>query len=276
MKPDSMKPVVVLRRILFVLAPIEIGLVALILIGVPVPVPVRIAVSLLLVATGVTEVTLWWRSVRRHRRDGLRLRASAAAATREVMGERAWGLAATEFGVITSLVRWIARRPNIPADADPFSYHRQLVPMVAIMIPLTALEVVVLPLLLPWQAVRIVVAILSVYGLVWVAGHVAGFAVNPHLVEPERLVVRHGPRQSTAIPLGQIAAVSLRNAEVTGRRSVVAAGDVISYSQMGQTNVAVVLRSPLDGYSVVRLWADEPRALAHRVRDLTDQPAARA
>ncbi|MFT3662453.1 MAG: hypothetical protein QM809_14025 [Gordonia sp. (in: high G+C Gram-positive bacteria)] len=274
-----MTAAVVLRRVLCVLAPIEIGLVVAVLAGVAVPGPLRLAVAVLLAATAVVEVAVWASSVRRARRCGLGLRAAAGRAFRELVGERLWGLAAAEVGIFVSLGRLVRRRPDVPAGARSFGGHRELARTVWILVPLTVLETVVFHFLLPWPVVRVVVAVSSVYGLMWVVGSVAGIAMYPHLVHGGVLTVRRGPRTSVSIPLTRIDQVTVDRSDGPGGRPTVDDEDaVLAVALVGETNLTVTLLEPLEsGPSVggpdvrtVRFFADEPHDVVRRLRAEVD------
>jgi hypothetical protein len=65
-------------------------------------------------------------------------------------------LAATyEAGIWRSLYHWLTRRRSATdPDAAPFGYASQVTPLLLAFIFLSALEIPILPLLLPWPAVR--------------------------------------------------------------------------------------------------------------------------
>lgn len=107
---------------------------------------------------------------------------------------------------LTSLVRLLARRPDVPDGAVPFAYHRATAPVMWVMVGLIVVELVVLHLAVPWPTARFVLVVLNVLGLVWVLDSIAGFIVNPHLLTRDVLTLRSGPRMSVRIPRDRIGA----------------------------------------------------------------------
>jgi hypothetical protein len=184
-----------------------------------------------------------------------------------------------------SLFRWIARRPAVPAGATGFGYARAKMPVLVTFIALCALETVAFHLLLPWPAVRIPVDVISVYGVIWMLGLLAGTWVHPHLVGPAGLRIRNGFMLELAVPWDAVAAVRHQTRPVTGGRTVhidhtsgsggSAGRAVASIAALGQTTVDVVLRRriavPVRGGGTemadeIRCYADDPGALVAAAR----------
>lgn len=210
----------ILRRVLFSLAPVELAMVALMAAGVSLPTPLRLAVVTLLIATVLAELTIWTVDFFRNRRLGSTVAESAMNAAHHIIGERLWRFIASEFGLISSLVRLIARRPKVSAGSTVFTYHRQSSPVVWMMVAFLVIELVVLHLVIPWDAVRLVALILGIYGLLWVVGYVAGFAMHPHLLTEQDLIIRRGPTLAIVLPLDTIERVEAKDRDLPGWRSI--------------------------------------------------------
>lgn len=269
------------RRILFSLVPFELAVLLMLALGVNLPAAVRLIVLLLLSATVIVEASIWLLTFRQKRSDGLCRSVAAKAATRHVIGETLWGFIAAELGLITSIARLIARRPKVPEGAETFTYHQQASPIMWLMVGLILVEVVVLHFVIPWETVRLIVLVLSVYSLIWVIGFIAGFIVHPHLVHENTLVVRHGPKVSLPIPITSIERIEVSRHGLPGTRSIryvspqteTPAG-TLHLSQGGQTNVELTLTRPFDGGEPTRgnpvgkihLWVDDHRKL---IRDVS-------
>lgn len=270
----------VFRRILFALVPVELAFLVMLALGVDLPTPLRLAVLLLLSATIIVEVSIWIVTFRRNRRDGLSGRVAAKEATRHVIGDRLWGFITAELGLVTSIARLITRRPSVPEGAAKFTYHRQSSPMMWTMVALILVEVIVIHLVIPWETVRLIVLVLSVYSLIWVIGFIAGFMVHPHLVKDDQLVVRHGSKIALTIPFADIERLAANRQDLPGTRSTRydapqegGSAGTLRLAQGGQTNVEVTLTRPLHGGTATRgklvrrihIWADDPSGL---IRDV--------
>lgn len=184
-----------------------------------------------------------------------------------------------EIGIWRSLFRWVLRRPAVPAGAEAFTYHRMVAPVFWLWIFGSAVEIVAVDLLLPWEAVRIVAAALGVWGLAWMVGMLGALTVHPHLVDDDGLRVRHGFGFRTVVPWSNVASVtghshdlpsSIRSVQIEESER----GDVLAVGVSGRTNLLVRLHEPMTMHTArgdhvvtaVRLWADEHRALVARAR----------
>ena len=82
----------VVRRVLFTLAPIEIGLAVAIFAGATIPPPLRIAIAVLVLITVLVEISILAAKIHGLCRGGAGFRRATVQAGREVIGERLWGL----------------------------------------------------------------------------------------------------------------------------------------------------------------------------------------
>lgn len=91
--------------------------------------------------------------------------------------------ASYEAGVWRSLYRWLTRRrdANDP-DAALFGYASQATPLLLALSFLSAFEIPILPLLLPWPAVQCSLLVLGVWGLLWLLGLLASLRTNGRVV----------------------------------------------------------------------------------------------
>ncbi len=263
------------RRILFSLVPVELACLVLIAAGVDLPGPFRLAVLALLIATLVVEISIWIGAFRRFRRDGASRPTAAKNATRHVIGDRLWGFITSEFSLVGSIARLIARKPDVPDGTRGFTYHRQSAPMMWAMVGLVVIEIAVVHLVIPWDIVRLVLLVVSVYSLIWIVGFIAGFMVRPHLLDDRTLVLRHGPKTVVVLPLTDIERIETTGRDLSGMRSIrYVDGSGLHLAQGGQTNVDVTLTRPINGVlqaevhpvDRVSFWADDPDLLARDVR----------
>lgn len=116
-------------------------------------------------------------------------------------------LIAAEARTLASLVRWIARRSDVPAGATAIGYSRRTLGMPIAMVAAALIELVAIHLLVPWPTVRLVLDLLGAYALLVVLGWLAGRIVRPHLVIGGELILRSGPHVCARVPLDAVAAV---------------------------------------------------------------------
>ena len=67
-----------------------------------------------------------------------------------------------ELGVWRSLYRWTPRRPLGPEDSETFGYAGPVTPVIWAFIGLSAIEIPVAHLLLPWQTARVIVLVVGI------------------------------------------------------------------------------------------------------------------
>lgn len=187
-----------------------------------------------------------------------------------------------EVGIWASLLRWVLRRPRVGDADEPVTYHRAVAPVMWLWIFASAAEVVVLDLVLPWHTVRVVAAVLGLWGLAWMVGLLGSYVVHPHLVTPEGLRVRSGFRLDLLVPWADIASVAVQEHDLPSSMRALHVeedtkghpGACLGVGVSGRTNVLVRLDGPSTvtvgdaqhRVTAVRLWADEHRALVGRVR----------
>jgi hypothetical protein len=177
-------------------------------------------------------------------------------------------LAVTEIGVWRSLFLWVTRR--VPGDGpgvERLSYARDVTPLIAAFILVSLIELAVVHLLIPWDTVRLALLIVSVWGVLWMVGYLAGMRVFPHLLDDQGIRVRYGTSTDIRIPWEAVASVSARTRNLDHGRHVTVTGGVVDVAVMKMTKVDVALHSHTtlelpDGpeeIAEVRLYVDEPR-----------------
>lgn len=193
-------------------------------------------------------------------------------------------LVVTEIGVWRSLFFWVTRRvPGMGPRVEALSYSRQIAPIMGAFIFVSLIELPVVHLLIPWDAIRVVTLIVSVWGLLWMVGMLASMTVFPHLLDGDGLRIRYGTSTDIHIPRDAIASVRARRRSVDTRRHVHVDGTVVSVPVMKQTRVDVILRGPTtielpDGLAEVaelRLYADDAGALVRSMARLRPEASRR-
>jgi hypothetical protein len=161
-----------------------------------------------------------------------------------------------EIGIWRSLFFWVARRvPGHGPGAQSFAYAKQVTPLLVAFIVVSAVELPVVHLLLPWDTVRLIVLVLSVWGLLWMVGFLAGMKVFRHLLDDTGLRIRSGATVDIHIPWDAIKGVtSRRGGAPTGKSVDVERGD--------------------DGeVTEVRFYADDARALVAAAQERLPEAA---
>jgi hypothetical protein len=186
---------------------------------------------------------------------------------------------AFELALYRSLFRWVTRRPDVPSHAVAFAYIGAVAALLWAFIVVSAVELVVLHLLLPWEVVRIAADVISVWGLAWMLGLTASFTVYPHLVSDSGLRIRHGAGTDITVPWDAIATIGVRERSRDKSRAVQLDRDeqdtVLSVVIASRTNVDLTFRRPLvvplnkgdESVTELRLYADDARGLVRRVRE---------
>ena len=104
-----------------------------------------------------------------------------------------------EIGIWRSLILWVTRRkPGQGPGVQAFPYSRDVAPI---------------------MGAFIFVYVLSVWGLLWMIGFLAGMRVFPHLLDDHGLRVRHGTTLDLRIPWEAVATVRARRGSVPTQRT---------------------------------------------------------
>ncbi len=202
----------------------------------------------------------------------------------------AWAALRLEITLYRALARWVTRRPEVPAGTVPIGYSGLVAPMLWLWIFGSAVEVVVLDVLLSrwWTPLRIPLLVLGVWGLVWMLGMLAAYRTRPHLLGATSLQVRDGIHARVDVPLEGISSVRSVDHELPGLlRSVHVEGEgsaaILLVGVGSRTNLELVLIGPTvlqtphgpRTVSRVGLWVDEPREIAELLRRRPSAPAPR-
>jgi hypothetical protein len=185
-----------------------------------------------------------------------------------------------ELRLYRSLFRWVTRRPRVSGPSDEvFTYARTATPVMWLWIFGSAVEMVVVHLLIPWTTVRIILLIVSAWGLIWMVGFLASITVYPHLLSTSGLRVRHGTSVDISIPWDSIDRVTVQRRDVpssirTLQPRETETGTDLQVGVSGEVNVHAVLSQPQTvptpkgdlRIAELSFWVDEPNALVARAR----------
>lgn len=208
-------------------------------------VPVIIAVETVLVLSGVTsigdatmvviatEVLLFWlivieiveirRAYRRFAREEPDRFTAAMRAVESVLPEPVGRLLAHELMLQRALV--LLRKRDVPPGGRGIPHHRPVMGFLGAVLGLTAVEMLVVELAVPWPTVRWLLLAVSLIGCWWLAGFAAGLVVHPVTVGPDTLRIRYSCFADLSVPLAAIDRVVPLPRSRGRRRTAMAHGD---------------------------------------------------
>ena len=197
-----------------------------------------------------------------------------------------WRYAVMELRLYAALGRWCLRRKDVPAGTEPWGYAQLVTPVLWLWVFGSATELVVFHLIIPWDGLRLVVDIISAWGLIWMLGTLAAYRIRPHLLTVDELRLRSSVLHEIVVPREAIAGVVVREADLPSSMFSLQITSEQQQTQLnlgvsGRTNVVVTLAAPTPIRTpkgdvvadTVRFWADDPRALAARLGQRTGSRA---
>src|SRR3712207_796407 len=113
--------------------------------------------------------------------------------------------AATEGAMWRSLYLWLRRKPPaLGPGGEAFGYLGVIKPILGVFIGLSIVEIPILDLIVrkvvPWEPARWIVLVLSIWGLLWMVGLIAGLKLHPHVVGDDGIRVRMGTGPDFTVP----------------------------------------------------------------------------
>lgn len=196
--------------------------------------------------------------------------------------------AVSEFRYYHSLVLTVAGKRRVPAGATPFGYTRGTLGVPIAIGIVSLVELVLVHLLVPWPWLRIVLLILSIWGVLFVAGFFAARVVHPHLVSRYDLTLRWGLQTVLTTPLSNVVSASRQSNHAHTQPHV--EGNRLILTQFQSTNVALRFTDPVavdapapvpkkdrpaDAcITEVQLYVDDPDAFLQAVAPVTDGATA--
>jgi hypothetical protein len=210
----------------------------------------------------------------------------SAAHAGEGSGRSPWQLAVylarrslmMEIWGYVSILRYVLRRPKVPAGAAAFTYHQPVLPLLVAFIVVSAIDLVVVDVLVRrWPTVRIALLVLGVWGLVWMFGLLFGFLTRPHAVGPDGIRVRSGAEVDIPLPWELIDSVTRRKQAAQDKQPRMTIDDegvrTLHLEMQHETNIEITLRRPVTArmpqgamtVSRVCLYADDPRSFVTEV-----------
>jgi len=246
---------------------------------------VAVMVDLALIALATRHVIVGRRRYHERRAAGADPWLAAEQALTVLLPPTAARLVVLEPLLWYCLVQWLLRRP--PRGPRDFPYHRRSIlgPLTLVVLLTTPVEVLLFELFIPWGWLRILVAVVALYALLWVIALRASLSVLPHQVQAEGLRVRYGVLLEGSIPYRAITSITADRArsplhegvrvDEKLRRADIAVG--------GRTDVRLDLAEPVSlrtlrgarpGVTLIRLAADDPEGLVKAVKGEIAHPAS--
>lgn len=148
-----------------------------------------------------------------------------------------------ELRAYQSLGLLIAGRRRVPPESTPFGYTRGTMTFPAVILVLSAVELVIVHLIVPWLWLQIVLLILTIWGVLFMAGFFADRIVHPHYVTGDALHLRWGRRTVLVAPLANVSAADSHRSHAYTQPH--AEGELLVLTQFQSTNVRVQLGSPV-------------------------------
>ncbi|MBE3013695.1 hypothetical protein IL992_31615 [Microbispora sp. NEAU-D428] len=268
------------RAAMYAVLPAELLLTVLVVSGMPLPGPLLAMAELTVTAVFVLVTVTAYRLFRIERRNGADRWAALRATVDLLVPLRVRTIMEFELKGMVSLVLWIARRRvGVPPGATALTYSREQAPVLLVLLFLMTVETIGVDLLLIGMdvpdAVRLPVLAADVYGIVYCLMLGAACATRPHVVTGKELRIRYGVYFDLRVPRDLIASVRLSRS-YDERAMVRVADGRLSVAVSHQTNVTVELVEPVTVVrplgsraeaSVIRLFADDPRAALDALRD---------
>ena len=185
-----------------------------------------------------------------------------------------------EVRLYRSLLRWVTRRADRGGATDTaFGYARMITPVMWLWIFASAAEIPLAHVLVPWDGVRLALLVTGVWGLVWMIGLLASLWVYPHLLGPDRLLVRSGAGHRVALPWKLVESLSVRTEDLPSSvwtlqpldtpdgtdLNVGTGAQVNVHARLVRPTVVTTAKGPLEVVEV-SFYADEPRDLVAHAR----------
>lgn len=175
-----------------------------------------------------------------------------------------------------SIFRFVFRRPKVPRGATSFTYHQPVLLSIIALLLMSSVELVVADILVRrWETVRIVLLVLSAWGLVWMLGYLFGMLTRPHAVGPEGIRARAGAEIDVAMSWADIESVERhqRRAQVQHVTTDADGNQSLHLPIQHETNIDITLRQPVtarlpqgtETVSQISLYADQPDAFVAEV-----------
>ena len=159
-------------------------------------------------------------------------------------------IAVMEGRTLFALVELLrGRRNGVDSTTRGFNYAKGTLAIPITLGIATVIEAGAIHMLIPWQWLRILLLIASVYALILIAGVFAARIVNPHLVSPQTLLLKWGHRTVLETPLDNI--VKIRQISNHQHMQPAVDGALLVLTSFTSTNLRITLSEPAAAYPPV-------------------------
>jgi hypothetical protein len=241
---------------------------------------VGLTLELVALAFAARQVVAMVLHYRRSRSAGLDVEAAIEDGLTVIFPRPVARVIALEPRVFVNLWRRLFDRR--PLAAHEFAYHKRspVGALFGLILFTTPVELFLFELLIPWTWLRVLLAVLAVYGLLWIAGYASSLRTLPHRVGEESLRLHYGLLGRVTIPYEAIESVELAPIKMLGNRTegvyVLKDKQVGYFAVGGKADVLIRLREPVrierlttDSPPVRQIYAavDDPAGFARLVRE---------
>lgn len=201
------------------------------------------------------------------------------------LARRAWRM---ELGSYQAIFRFVCRRPRVPQGATGFTYHQPVLALLLAFIAVSVVELVVVDLLVRrWEAVRLPLLVVGVWGVVWMLGLLFAMLTRPHAVGPSGVRARYATEIDIGLGWDAVRSVDHRRRVVQGKQPKVTVDDqgraALHLRMQDETNIDIALARPVsvrlphgpETVERVSLYADDPRAFLDAVARHRTAPETR-
>ncbi len=209
---------------------------------------VVVLIEAALALLGIYRAISVYSSYRRSRAEGFDFWHALEEGLASVMPRPVAHLVALEPRMWYCLGRWLLRRTKLRDGEFAYSKRSPLGSWLLVILFATPAEIAITEILVPWEWLRLLLAIGALYSLAWLCGFYASMAVLPHRLEDDVLILRYGFTGEARIPYSLIE-------DVTAERSRTPKGsDGLGVDQRtgtahfgvgGRTDVRIALREPV-------------------------------
>ncbi|WJZ03912.1 hypothetical protein [Corynebacterium freiburgense] len=186
------------------------------------------------------------RRYRESRAQGASFNASAGVFFAEILPRPILKLAKHELDMWRLISFLVRRKINVPDGAITFRYGSEQRAVFIALLIVSIVEIAVVEVIVPWNTVRIIVIVLSIYGAIWLVLFFLSFRINPHYLHDGHLVLRVGLLAKIRIELKDIASISAIHRTWENKFLSVSDGNAV-IKHGSDTNVQIRLREPILG-----------------------------
>lgn len=179
-------------------------------------------------------------------------------------------LMAAELQAWRTLFMLLTRKTEYPPGAIPLFSHQRWYQLPAMLTVAVIIEIIAVELLVPWQWLRILLLLLSIYSLLLLWAMFAGIKVHPSYVYNNALTLRRGRKSIATIPLTHIATITYSRGFDSDLH--LAKDHVLTLGGPEGTNVLVTFSQAQPVQATGYFWQHRPMLSIQQCHLWLDQP----